>query len=71
MLGRAFSANPLFQVSHSLSAGSSQSPPWGFTSMYGTDEVPQTLPALTPRFWFFGNVFGLLTGEGLFTREFG
>ena len=69
MLGRAFSASPLFQVSHNLSAGSAQSPPWGFTSMYGTDEVPQTPPP--PRRVLFLWCFGSLTAEGVFTREFG
>ena len=39
-LGRSFSANPLFQVQHSFSAGSSQVAPWSFLSMYATDNVP-------------------------------
>lgn len=42
-LGRSFSANPLFQVQHSFSAGSSQVAPWSFLSMYATDNVnPKT-----------------------------
>lgn len=39
-LGRSFSANPLFQVQHSFSAGSSQAAPWSFLSLYATDNVP-------------------------------
>jgi len=38
-LGRSFSANPLFQVQHSFSAGSSQAAPWSFLSLYATDNV--------------------------------
>jgi mitochondrial import receptor subunit TOM40 len=45
-LGRNFSANPLFQVQHSFSAGSSQAAPWSFLSLYATDNV-------SPLFWRF------------------
>jgi len=38
-VGRALSANPLFQVQHAFSAGSSQAPPWSFLSIYSTDDV--------------------------------
>ena len=38
-LGRSFSANPLFQVQHSFTAGSSQAAPWSFLSLYATDNV--------------------------------
>ena len=38
-LGKSFSANPLFQVQHSFSAGSSQVAPWSFLSMFATDNV--------------------------------
>jgi Eukaryotic porin len=38
-LGKSFSANPLFQIQHSFSAGSSQVAPWSFLSMYSTDNV--------------------------------
>ena len=38
-LGRSFSANPLFQVQHAFSAGSSQTAPWSFLGMYATDNV--------------------------------
>jgi mitochondrial import receptor subunit TOM40 len=38
-LGKSFSANPLFQIQHSFSAGSSQAAPWSFLSMYSTDKV--------------------------------
>ena len=38
-LGKTFCQNPLFQVQHSFSAGSSQVPPWSFLSMYATDNV--------------------------------
>lgn len=38
-LGKSFSANPLFQIQHSFSAGSSQVAPWSFLSMYATDNV--------------------------------
>jgi Eukaryotic porin len=38
-LGKSFSANPLFQVQHSFSAGSSQIAPWSFLSMFATDNV--------------------------------
>ena len=41
-LGRSFCANPLFQVQHSFSAGSSQVAPWSFLSMYATDNVRST-----------------------------
>ena len=41
-LGRSFCANPLFQVQHSFSAGSSQVAPWSFLSMYATDNVLPT-----------------------------
>jgi mitochondrial import receptor subunit TOM40 len=47
-LGRTFSANPLFQVSHAFTAGSSQAPPWQFLTMYGTDDVhPSSLSFLS------------------------
>ena len=38
-LGKSFCQNPLFQVQHSFSAGSSQVAPWSFLSMYATDNV--------------------------------
>ena len=38
-LGRSFCANPLFQVQHSFSAGSSQVAPWSLLSMFATDNV--------------------------------
>jgi Eukaryotic porin len=38
-LSRNFCANPLFQVSHSFAAGSSQSPPYSFVGLYATDNV--------------------------------
>src|SRR5271169_1145393 len=52
-VGRSFCANPLFQVQHSFSAGSSQVAPWSFLSMYATDNVcPQTLSlSLSFIFW--------------------
>jgi len=38
-IARSFCANPLFQVQHSFSAGSSAAAPWSFLSMYATDNV--------------------------------
>src|SRR5579862_9009994 len=38
-LGKSFSTNPMFQVQHSFSAGSSQVAPWSFLSMFATDNV--------------------------------
>jgi len=38
-LGKMFSLNPMFQVQHSFTAGSQQTAPWSFTSMYATDNV--------------------------------
>ena len=42
-LGKTFCANPLFQIQHSFSAGSSQAAPWSFLSMYATDNVTASL----------------------------
>jgi hypothetical protein len=53
-LGRTFSANPLFQVSHAFTAGSSQAPPWQFLTMYGTDDVRS--PNSSTVFFSFGFV---------------
>src|SRR5579871_2813840 len=36
-IARSFCANPLFQVQHSFSAGSSAAAPWSFLCMYATD----------------------------------
>lgn len=38
-LTKAFSAAPLFQVSHSLSMGSQLQPPYAYTALYGSPKV--------------------------------
>lgn len=38
-LTKAFSASPLFQVSHSLSMGSQAQPPYAYTALYGSPKV--------------------------------
>jgi mitochondrial import receptor subunit TOM40 len=38
-LTKAFSAAPMFQVSHSLSMGSQVQPPYAYTAIYGSPKV--------------------------------
>ena len=38
-LTKAFSAAPMFQVSHSLSMGSQMQPPYAYTALYGSPKV--------------------------------
>ncbi|KAF2397809.1 hypothetical protein EJ06DRAFT_514499 [Trichodelitschia bisporula] len=38
-INKAFSASPIFQVSHSLSMGSQSLPPYAFATMYGSPKV--------------------------------
>ncbi|KAF2251253.1 hypothetical protein BU26DRAFT_603712 [Trematosphaeria pertusa] len=38
-LTKAFSASPLFQVSHALSMGSQAQPPYAYTALYGSPKV--------------------------------
>lgn len=47
-LTKAFSASPLFQVSHALSMGSQAQPPYAYTALYGSPKVrcaARVLPA--------------------------
>ena len=62
-LGKSFCANPLFQIQHSFSAGSSQVAPWSFLSMYATDNVTPSL--IIKRVCMCVDVVGFLA------REFG
>lgn len=43
---KAFSASPLFQVSHSLSMGSQVQPPYQYTALYGSPKVRRATTAL-------------------------